>query len=152
MEEEDIGELLKRCRDIKREYMVSEFYARDDDEFIANYLASWNYEQYKAGVKGFRVAEPPFCDGKIGYHITMLKEALRKTDKTLFLGENSRLPGYFMEIPTVFKDVSDVDYPAITALAYAYTSLKTSDPLPPNLGNKNKAKTTDVMARLRGKA
>ena len=94
-----------------------------------NFLESWNMDAYRKRVKSFYVYEAPYIenDGHIEYHLNILKGLLDPNKTILFL-HDSILKGYLLNIPTDVTKVNDLDYPAVSALAYAASALEVYKP------------------------
>jgi hypothetical protein len=88
------------------------------------------------------VSGAPFSDdGRVQYHLSIVKDKLRMEQKSLHLGE-ARVAGLLTEILTSeLADIKDVDNPLIAALAYAVAALVTwkyVEPVPePDSGDYN---------------
>jgi len=132
-EEHDPGEFLKICVDLQGKYSISGFYGRSDEANL-EYLNQWNKERRDKHLSPLYVSSAPFSDdGRLQYHLSIVKDKLRVEQKSLHLGE-SRVSGLLMEIQAdELGKVVDSEHPLVAALAYAVSTLviwKYVDPTP----------------------
>lgn len=129
----DLGNLLRRCLELKSQFKISDFFARPD-EVVLFFLDTFNADNRKRGISDFHFSEVPFCDGsgRIGYHLNVLRELLRPGNKRLILSESSVLPGQISSLPQGIGDVFDNDQPGPAALSYC-TSVFEVYPYRPNV-------------------
>jgi len=124
VEDNDTGQLLRKCAELKTRFEVENFYGRYD-ESIVNYLTFWNRDARDRHIPEFHVYPAPSSEGgKIGYHLNLLRNRLQSARKTLHLLGQSRLPGYLSELPANGAvTINDSQYPAVAALGYAVSTL-----------------------------
>ena len=129
VEDNDTGQLLRKCAELKARFEVEAFYGRCDESNI-NFLSFWNRDARDRHVPEFHVYPAPASeDGKIGYHLNLLRDRLRSERKTLHFSEQSKLPGYLRELPTNGAiTLTDSQYPAVAALGYAVSVLTLFEP------------------------
>lgn len=94
-----------------------------------NFLESWNNDAYRKRVKSFYIYDSPYVEqnGYIEYHLNILKPLLDPNKKRLAL-YNSILKGYLLNIPQDISKINDLDFPAVSALAYAISALEVWNP------------------------
>jgi hypothetical protein len=125
VEESDPGEFFRVCLDLEGKFKVSGFYSRLD-EVNLEYLSMWNKQRRESRLSTLSISGAPFSDdGRLQYHLSIVKDKLRVEQKSLHLGE-ARVAGLLTEIQTSeLADIKDVDNPLIAALAYAVAALVT---------------------------
>jgi len=128
-EEQDTAELIRQCRELQAKWKVQDFYARLDETTL-RYLELTNQQARTHHGKPFQVLAAPFSDGSIGYHVQVLKDRLQPAQKSLHLGNESKLPSAVLELPvTEVSSAKDTDFPAVAALGYAVSALVVWPPL-----------------------
>lgn len=124
-ESHDLRDLLDRHLDFLADWKFNTAYAPPDIS-VYRFIRHFNEEQREKRMPEIRTTRPPYYDqGKISYHLNILKEQLRPASKRLHLHVTSRLPGYLNEIPANASDTLDSQHPAIASLAYGVTALVT---------------------------
>ncbi len=137
----DPAEFFKICMDLEGKFKISGFYSRLDEPSL-EYLSQWNRRRRESRLSTLSVSGAPFSDdGRLQYHLSIVKDKLRVEQKSLHLGE-ARVAGLLTEILTSeLADIKDVDNPLIAALAYAVAALVTwkyVEPVPePDSGDYN---------------
>ena len=140
-EESDPGEFFKVCLDLEGKYKVREFYSRLDEPSL-EYLRQWNRRRRESRLSTLHVSSAPFSDdGRLQYHLSIVKDKLRVEQKSLHLGE-ARVSGLLTEIQTSeLADIRDNEHPLIASLCYAVSALVTwkyVEPVPePDSGDYN---------------
>lgn len=129
IEDNDTGQLLRKCAELKARLEVEDFYGRYDKSNM-NFLDFWNRDARDRRIPEFYIYSAIASeDGKIGYHLNILKDRLRPERKTLHLSEQSRLPGYLGKLPiSGTATLTDSQYPAVAALGYAVSALTLLEP------------------------
>jgi hypothetical protein len=128
-EDNDTGQLLRKCAEMKARFKAGEFYGRYDEANM-NFLTFWNRDARDRRLPEFHIYPAPASeDGKIGYHLNLLRDRLRSGRKTLHFSKQSKLPGYLRELPTNgAATLTDSQYPAVAALAYVVSVLTIFEP------------------------
>jgi hypothetical protein len=129
-EEQAADQLIHRARELKSRWKVQDFYAKLDETML-RYLERLNIEARARYERPFEVLAAPYTDSsEIGYHVAILRDRLKPSQKSLHLGSESKLPTALLELTVdrVF-DAQDSQYPAIASLAYAVTALTLWEPI-----------------------
>lgn len=122
-EESDTGKLLNQCAEFKAWMFVDSFYCRLDPSGM-EYLRMWNKERRARGEAPLLFKEAPFSKNeKLSYHMALLKDRLRRENKTLFLSSESALPGHLQSVPSDVSGIKESEFPAIAALGHAVAVL-----------------------------
>jgi len=127
VEETDVNTLFKRCVELAVKYHASFFYGRYDLAMI-NSLNLWNRNSLEQGAAIFNFDQALFSDeGKINYHLNVIKSLLLPERKFLHLSdiiESPKLPAHIQNLPpNAYATATDTEYPAVAALGYAVTLL-----------------------------
>ena len=97
-----------------------------------NLLELWNRQQRQMGKSEMMIHQAQFNmdDGRIEQIMAIFRNRLRADNKLLDLTPQSKLNGYFVEFhTTAIATAKDFEYPAISALGYASTTLESMPPL-----------------------
>jgi hypothetical protein len=125
VEEHDLGKFLKICVDLQGKYSISGLYGRLDEASL-EYHNQWNKARRDKHLSPLYVSSAPFSDdGRLQYHLSIVKDKLRVEQKSLFLGE-ARVAGLLTEIQaSELVDIRDSEHPLIASLCYAVSALVT---------------------------
>lgn len=120
----DLGDLLRRCMELKSELKISDFYGSPDEQVLF-FLNHFNTDLRNRGQKEFHFEIPPnHIDGRIAYHLNVLKSCLVPSATRLVLNEQSALPGMLGSLPPGAPDLKAGDAPGPAALAFALSALE----------------------------
>ncbi len=133
IEESDPGEFFRVCTDLEGKYSIGKFCSRLDEANL-EYLSMWNRQRRESRLSTLSVSGAPFSDdGRVQYHLSIVKDKLRMEQKSLHLGD-SRVSGLLVEIQTgEVSDIKDSEHPLIASLCYAVSALtvwKYREPVP----------------------
>ncbi len=120
----DLGELLKKAVEFKNDLKVQTFYAGLNDT-ANDFTRYFNQSARRKRSHEIHIHRPANLkmDGCIGYHLNLLKEVFRPESKRMLLSAQSRLPGLLQEMPNTVTNITEKDYPLLTALVYAASPL-----------------------------
>lgn len=131
-EEMDVHQLFRRCADLSVKYSVKydvfPFYGRRDQAMMS-LLNLWHRDARDNRRDVFDFDSALNSDnGNISYHINVVKELLLPERKILHLSdviEKPKLPAHIQSLPPNVGSIpTDIEYPAVAALGYAVTFLK----------------------------
>ena len=120
------NELVSDCVKLRQEFRVDSFWGRNT-EADTDYVALSNKHAYENGLPYFDVQTAPGPEDEfLVYQINILRDCLASERKSLFMFDESVLPGYLLELPQSVHKITNVQYPAIAALGYVITALVSS--------------------------
>jgi len=125
-EEATTDALLARCLELKKQCEISAFYGTRSNEGSMKYLAHWSRKQRESRMPEIHLRAAPHSeDGKIAFHLQLIRGLTEPGDTTFYFFKGSKLPGYISELPSDVTDLKAADHPAAAALGYALSVLAT---------------------------
>jgi len=122
-EDFDVQNLSRRATEFKQIYYVEAFYGDSTIEPMMQLLRH----------SGLSLREAPYADNEHSFlfYVSTIQGCL-KPEKYLHFGDNSKLPGYLLEVKPEDTPSPDAEaFPAIAAIGYAVSYLMLHQPLPP---------------------
>ena len=121
----DHAKMLEKCLEMKGDIKIDEFYAPPDPEAI-HFLRYWNNQQQEKLLPEIHTTTPRYYnDGKIVYHLNLLKGTMQPESKKLYTHGDIDLASELNSVPNPIGDAHYLDYPAAAALGYCITVLLT---------------------------
>jgi hypothetical protein len=117
--------LMQRSLDFKALYQVQEFYGRTKDKDFCRFLSFWNANRREKNLKTIEISSAPnSAEGKISFHIGVLRNRLSPASKTLHLSDSKLLPAAFQELQmSAVSGATDSEFPVLAALGYVVAAL-----------------------------
>lgn len=124
IEEGNIERLFQKCLEARDRYQVEDFYGNTENKPMIDFLWAFN-RKLEDGFFQLSLGLAPFPED-LSYHAWVIRERIEQGKRSLHLPEGSLLKGYLMELgkEQVLKS-NILDYPAIAALGYALSHIKT---------------------------
>lgn len=114
--------LFQKSLELRGRYCVQDFYANTEDKPLMKILYYYNQDLKNTPSLSLCLASFP---EDLGYHMRIVEEYLVKGKRILHFEEESILPSYLLELsPEEAIRGSVYDYPAIAALGYVVSYLK----------------------------
>lgn len=122
-EDFNIENLSRRANEFKEIYHVEAFYGDSTIEPMMRLLRH----------SGLSLIEAPYADNErsFRFYVSTIQRCL-EPEKYLHFGDNSKLPGYLLEVNPEDTPSPDAQgFPALAAIGYAVSYLMLHPPLPP---------------------
>lgn len=122
-EEAGVTALVKRALALREDYLAAEWYGNQNSPMM-QLVVTMNDQLRMLGKQEFWLVEPHWSrDPKaFGYYVSAIKDFLARG--ALELGTDNPVSSRLLELsPEGLRQISVEDFPTITALAYAVTSL-----------------------------
>lgn len=133
-EDDDLGNLLRKLIEFQHDFRIQETYADITDQPFRSFLAHFNSECEARGLESIQLNRPyHFNDGKLSFHLNLLREYLRINSKRLHLLDASKLKSYLQQ--SFLYDETYQSHPAIAALGWPFAAL-ISQPYTPDDRNE----------------
>jgi len=125
VEDANMGELITKVSTLVWDLCANTFYGRRD-QVASRYLGQWNSEARKKRMAQFFFSPAPSSDLPIEYHYSILRDRLNQ--KTVQFFEGSQLPGLILSVGPNQRLHNDLEYPFVSALAFAVSALTVWEP------------------------
>ena len=125
-EEKTIGDLIKRCAHLAKDFCTEDFYGRQDPTCL-RYVDQHNAEARQKRMKRFNFNPAPSCDLPMDYHFNLLRDRLTPGKKTIHFPDGSQLKGQLLSVPESHVIAEDSHYPLVSALGYCVSALMESE-------------------------
>lgn len=117
---------VEKLHEVAELYCVTDLYGDPENKVGREFLAVFNDKLSRQGRRGVYISRAPMQGerAQFEYGVQTILRLLRSGRKVLFLGDQSRLPGYLMELqPQDISKADPQDFPAVAALAYGVTAI-----------------------------
>jgi len=122
IEDQDPEPFFQKCLEFRQRYQIQDFFGNSEDKPMMELLRDFN--RGLEDVSSLSLCLAPFPED-FAYHVRVIRERHNQDRKTLHFGEKSILSGCLMELsPEEAMKARVYEYPAITALGYAVSYLK----------------------------
>ncbi len=117
------NELVRECIKLQQELRVSSFWGQSTEADTA-YILFHNKIAHENGLPYFNVHSTIGPEDEfLVYQINILRDCLAPERKSLFMFDESVLPGYLLDLSQSVHKITNVQYPAVAALGYVITAL-----------------------------
>ena len=130
IEESDILNMLRYCRDLQEPFMVQDWHGNTGDKAMMANFHHLNRETGKRDRFSFRSAPYANEPNGLAFYMPIIKKYLATNRKILHFGQESKLPGYLAQVGLEDMLTNPAELPPIAALGYVLAYLERYKPAP----------------------
>ena len=132
-EAETIQELRRACRELTDTYLAGPWYGDPSQRAMVRHLNLPEPHEDRRDSKRLIILSAPYRQDPqaLHYYLQLLGELVRTSQKTLFFGPKSRVPGYILNLLNLPPEALAgklAEQPPIAALGYAASALRLRQP------------------------
>jgi hypothetical protein len=130
IEESGSQQLISKCLDLRNEYLAWDWFS-DPKTTLNRFLDPVNQDLREKNEMDFYPLQPPYFEREdcFSYYMRILEGELKSVQKTLFLGNCTRLKGYVGDFPEDGAVMGTrAEYPALAALGFVVASVREYKP------------------------
>jgi len=124
------AEIYRHYREMSAKFLLREWYGDSSNRAMMQLLRQQLREVQGEKLLPLVILAAPYHDDPQGllFYVQTVNELVKSSQKLLFFGENSSLPGNFLTLsPEELKGKAE-EYPPVAALGYAVTALRLYGP------------------------
>jgi hypothetical protein len=123
-EDHDLGNLLRKMVELQDDFKVQETYAPTADQSLMGFLSHFNEKRISKNLEPIELYTPyQFDDGKLYFHLNLLRENLRINSKILNLLDASKIKSSLQQTASNMSNETYQSHPAIAAIGWPFASL-----------------------------
>ncbi len=127
-----LADMYRHYRELSEKFLLREWYGDPGNKAMMHLFRQQTREVQGEKFMPLVVLGAPYRDDPQGllFYVQTVNELVKSSQKLLFFGENSQLPGNFLTLSPEDLEGKAQDYPPVAALGYAVAALRLYGPAP----------------------